>query len=167
MKSKWKPVLMWGAELSMSESAAGGSSLAEWRGSGQHKVMLLIWKSAACPGVKLRYRLAHGVKSYHASTKPASEYWAHTHTYTPLRSQKACIFHEESKNKYFIQVFNVNSIMHLFFDLLSFEVVWMQRWWNDSRASNPHPLPPSLCNENTKHHVTLFWQKCGRTTAWK
>lgn len=58
----------------------------------------------------------------------------HTRTQRPL--QQACIFHEESKNKYFIQVCNVNSIMHLFFDLLSFEAVWMQRWWNNSRASN-------------------------------
>lgn len=106
----------------------GGFSVAEWGGWG--RVMLSIWESAGCPEVKLRYRLARRVMSYHAPNKLAT----HTHTHRPL--QQACIFHEESKNKYFIYVCNVNSIMHLLFDLLSFEAVWIRRSWNDGSASN-------------------------------
>ena len=112
--------------LSRSWLNEGGFSVAERGGWG--RVMLSIWESAGCPEVKLRYRLARRVMSYRAPTKLAS------HTHRPL--QQACIFHEESKNKYFIYVCNVNSIMHLLFDLLSFEAVWIRRSWNDGSASN-------------------------------
>lgn len=124
-----------------------------WMDSGRYRIMLSICKSAGRPGVKLRYWQAYWVKSYHAPTRLALAYslllslsltlsLSHTNTQTKRARERelcktAAFFMRNQKNKYFIQVCSVNSIMHLFFDSLSFEADWMQSWWNSSRLQAP------------------------------
>lgn len=137
-------MLAWGAELFMSQSAAvgaGGGLQCCWmkRAAKSNVIDLrdcwVSWSQATVStgtlskDVDLSCICQTGVLHTHTHTCCMD-------THTQRQLQQVCIFHEESKNKYFIQVCNVNSIMHLLFDLLSFEAVWMRRWWNDSRASN-------------------------------
>lgn len=82
---------------------------------------------------------------------PTKTTWVHTHTrYRNTQAHSNRLhFSWGIKNKYLIQVCNVNSIMHLFFDSVSFEVVWIQDRWAAKLGFKPRQLSrPSMTTLN-------------------
>lgn len=120
--------------------------------------MLSTWGSAGVPGVQLLHRPARRAKVLSCIHQnccwQCQEQNADNHRY--ICSKPAFLIRSQ-KNKYFIQVCNVNSIMHF---ALWFALLWGR--WNKSLMKQAQgfklqPAPPF--NGSTEYHVAWLCTK--------